>query len=110
MPGSYHNSADILEGMKRQVAIIGTGWVGASVAISTLHSGVVDELLLHDARADVAEGEAMDLAHGASFTRPPPSGRRRSTRLPPPISSSSQRGAAASPVSPGSTCSVTTPR
>ena len=53
--------------MKRQVAIIGTGWVGASVAISTLHSGVVDELLLTDARVEVAEGEAMDLAHGATF-------------------------------------------
>jgi L-lactate dehydrogenase len=53
--------------MKRRVAIIGTGWVGASVAISTLHSGVVDELLLHDVHQDVAEGEAMDLAHGASF-------------------------------------------
>ena len=56
--------------MKRQVGIIGTGWVGASVAISTLQSGVVDELLLHDARAEVAEGEAMDLAHGASFYPP----------------------------------------
>jgi L-lactate dehydrogenase len=53
--------------MKRRVAIIGTGWVGSSVAISTLHSGVADELLLHDIRAAVAEGEAMDLAHGASF-------------------------------------------
>jgi L-lactate dehydrogenase len=53
--------------MKRRVAIIGTGWVGSSVAISTLHSGVADELLLHDAREAVAEGEAMDLAHGASF-------------------------------------------
>ena len=53
--------------MKRQVAIIGTGWVGTSVAISTLHSGVADELLLHDLREAVAEGEAMDLAHGASF-------------------------------------------
>jgi L-lactate dehydrogenase len=56
--------------MKRRVAIIGTGWVGASVAISTLHSGVADELLLHDAREAVAEGEAMDLAHGASFYPP----------------------------------------
>jgi len=56
--------------MKRRVAIIGTGWVGASVAISTLHSGVADELLLHDLRADVAEGEAMDLSHGASFYPP----------------------------------------
>lgn len=56
--------------MKRQVAIIGTGWVGSSVAISTLHSGIADELLLDDARTDVAEGEAMDLAHGASFYPP----------------------------------------
>ena len=53
--------------MKRRIAIVGTGWVGASVAISTLHLGIADELLLNDARQDVAEGEAMDLAHGASF-------------------------------------------
>jgi L-lactate dehydrogenase len=53
--------------MKSQVAIVGTGWVGSSVAISTLHSGVVNELLLCDLRADLAEGEAMDLAQGASF-------------------------------------------
>jgi L-lactate dehydrogenase len=53
--------------MKRRVGIIGTGWVGASVAISTLQSGAADELLLHDQSSDVAEGEAMDLAHGASF-------------------------------------------
>ena len=56
--------------MKRQVAIIGAGWVGSSVAISTLHSGVADELLLYDLRGAVAEGEAMDLAHGASFYPP----------------------------------------
>jgi L-lactate dehydrogenase len=56
--------------MKRRVAIIGTGWVGASVAISTLHSGVANTLLLNDARGEVAEGEAMDLAHGASFYPP----------------------------------------
>jgi L-lactate dehydrogenase len=56
--------------MKRQVAIIGTGWVGASVAISTLQTGVVDEVLLHDLREEVAEGEAMDLGHGASFYPP----------------------------------------
>lgn len=49
------------------IGIIGTGWVGASVAISTLHMGISQALLLHDARQSVAEGEAMDLAHGASF-------------------------------------------
>jgi L-lactate dehydrogenase len=53
--------------MKRRVGIIGTGWVGSSVAISTLHSGVADELLVHDNRGAVAEVEAMDLAHGALF-------------------------------------------
>ena len=53
--------------MRGRVAIVGTGWVGSSVAISTLHSGAADELLLHDLRSEVAEGEAMDLAHGASF-------------------------------------------
>jgi len=51
----------------RTVALIGTGWVGTSVAISTLHSGAADALWLHDTRTDVAEGEAMDLAHGAAF-------------------------------------------
>ncbi len=53
--------------MARRVAIIGTGWVGSSVAISTLQLGVADELLLYDARTEVAEGEAMDLAQGSSF-------------------------------------------
>jgi L-lactate dehydrogenase len=50
-----------------RIGIIGTGWVGASVAISVLHDGTARELLLHDARGEVAEGEAMDLAQGAPF-------------------------------------------
>ena len=53
--------------MSDAIGIIGTGWVGASVAISTLQLGLAHELLLHDARPGIAEGEAMDLAHGASF-------------------------------------------
>jgi L-lactate dehydrogenase len=53
--------------MPISVGVVGTGWVGASVAISTLHAGFASELLLADARHEVAEGEAMDLAHGASF-------------------------------------------
>jgi L-lactate dehydrogenase len=52
---------------KIRVGIVGTGAVGSSVAISTLHAGVANELLLFDAREAVAEGEAMDLAHGAAF-------------------------------------------
>jgi L-lactate dehydrogenase len=49
------------------IGIIGTGWVGSSVAISALHMGLARELLLYDARPGLAEGESMDLAHGASF-------------------------------------------
>lgn len=52
---------------KSCIGIIGLGWVGSSVAISVLRSGLARELLLHDTRTAVAEGEAMDLAHGASF-------------------------------------------
>lgn len=56
--------------MRLSVGIIGTGWVGSSVAISTLHAGVAAEVMLHDVRGDVAEGDAMDLAHGAPFYPP----------------------------------------
>ena len=50
-----------------KVGIIGMGQVGASVAISALHSGITQELLLCDLNSDLAEGEAMDLAHGSSY-------------------------------------------
>lgn len=43
------------------------GWVGSSVAISVLHSGIANELLLYDIKTEIAEGEAMDLSHGSSF-------------------------------------------
>jgi L-lactate dehydrogenase len=50
-----------------RIGIIGMGWVGSSVAISSLHMGVAREILLHDVKPGLAEGEAMDLSHGASF-------------------------------------------
>jgi L-lactate dehydrogenase len=53
--------------MAARIGIIGTGWVGSSVAISALHSGIAHELLLDDLRTEIAEGEAMDLVHGSSF-------------------------------------------
>ena len=52
---------------RTSIGIIGTGWVGTSVAFSTLLGGHAGELWLHDQRAEVAEGEAMDLADGAAF-------------------------------------------
>ncbi|MEM9595737.1 MAG: L-lactate dehydrogenase [Acidobacteriota bacterium] len=53
--------------MKTTIGIIGMGWVGTSIAISVLHSGSAKTLLLNDLRSEVAEGEAMDLRHGAAF-------------------------------------------
>ena len=53
--------------MGSKIGIIGTGGVGMSVALSLLHFGAAGELLLNDARPDVAEGEAMDLVQGSSF-------------------------------------------
>lgn len=53
--------------MNRLVGIIGTGSVGTSVAISTLLSGVASALWLHDLNMARAEGEAMDLTHGAAY-------------------------------------------
>ena len=50
-----------------KIGIVGMGWVGASVASSILNSGLATELLLDDAKPGLAEGEAMDLAHGAAF-------------------------------------------
>ena len=50
-----------------KVGVIGMGWVGSSVAISTLQAGVARELWLNDIRTELAEGEALDLGHGAPF-------------------------------------------
>ncbi len=53
--------------MTARVGLIGVGHVGTSVAVSLLHAGAVRELLVHDRDTARAEGEAMDLAHGAPF-------------------------------------------
>lgn len=50
-----------------RIAIIGLGWVGTSIASNVLHLGIARELLLHDIKPGLAEGEAMDLAQGAAF-------------------------------------------
>ena len=62
-----------------KIGIVGMGWVGSSIAISTLHSGLAHELWLADKKPGLAEGEAMDLSHGATFY-PPARVRAVSTR------------------------------
>ena len=53
--------------MHKVVGIIGTGWVGTSVAMAVLQTGAAETLWLFDTKTAIAEGEAMDLAHGAAF-------------------------------------------
>ncbi len=52
---------------KRKVILVGTGFVGMSMAYSLLSQGSasgVNELVLIDVLKEKAEGEAMDLCHG----------------------------------------------
>src|SRR5919107_2998682 len=53
-----------------RVAIVGVGNVGASFAYALLLSGLAAEIVLVDANARRAEGEAMDLQHAVPFAKP----------------------------------------
>lgn len=52
---------------KRKVVLVGTGFVGMSMAYSMLNRGGVSELVLVDIDKDKTIGEEMDLLHGLSF-------------------------------------------
>ncbi|MCU0484314.1 MAG: L-lactate dehydrogenase, partial [Chloroflexi bacterium] len=52
-----------------RIAIVGTGAVGSTFAFSLLLSGLAAEIVLVDANARKAEGEAMDLMHAVPFAR-----------------------------------------
>ena len=54
----------------RKCAVIGCGFVGASIAFSLVESGLFTELVLIDINRKKAEGEAMDLNHGVPFAQP----------------------------------------
>jgi len=53
-----------------RIAIVGTGFVGATFAYSLLLSGLATEIVLIDANHAKAEGEAIDLNHAMPFGRP----------------------------------------
>lgn len=52
-----------------KIAVIGTGFVGSTIAYSILHRGVAQELILVDIDPLRAEGEAMDLSHALPFLK-----------------------------------------
>ena len=51
----------------RKVVLIGTGFVGMSMAYSLLNQGGVDELILIDIDKQKTIGEEMDLSHGLPY-------------------------------------------
>lgn len=54
---------------KRKLVLVGTGFVGMSMAYSFLNTGGIDELVLIDVDNEKAIGEAMDLQHGLPYAR-----------------------------------------
>ena len=53
----------------KKVVLIGTGFVGMSMAYSILNTGGIDELVLVDLDEEKAIGEAMDISHGLPYSK-----------------------------------------
>ncbi|MDT2638745.1 L-lactate dehydrogenase [Enterococcus dongliensis] len=53
----------------RKVAVVGTGFVGTSIAYSMINQGITNELVLIDVNQEKAEGEALDLLDGMSWAQ-----------------------------------------
>lgn len=56
-----------VQGAGRKVAVVGAGQVGAAFCYALAQSGLAEEIVLIDANADLAKGQAMDLSHGQPF-------------------------------------------
>ncbi|MHC1681936.1 MAG: L-lactate dehydrogenase [Clostridiaceae bacterium] len=55
---------------RTKISIIGSGFVGSTTAFALMMGGLASEIVIVDINKDKAEGEAMDLSHGASFVKP----------------------------------------
>ncbi len=58
------------ENKAHKIAVIGAGGVGATTAYALMIQGIASEIILIDIDKNKAEGEAMDISHGASFVKP----------------------------------------
>lgn len=57
----------LMKKTSRKVVVVGTGFVGTSIAYSMINQGIVNELVLIDVNQEKAEGEALDLLDGVSW-------------------------------------------
>lgn len=53
-----------------KISVIGAGFVGSSTVFALMNGGLASEIVIVDVNKDKAEGEAMDLSHGAAFVKP----------------------------------------
>ena len=56
-----------MQDKKRKVTVVGAGAVGSTFAFALAQSGLADEIALVDFFADLAKGQAFDLAQGVPF-------------------------------------------
>ncbi|HNX33621.1 MAG TPA: L-lactate dehydrogenase [Kiritimatiellia bacterium] len=54
-------------GKRRKVVVVGAGNVGSAFCFALAQSGLAEEIVLLDANADLAKGQALDLAHGQPY-------------------------------------------
>ncbi len=52
-----------------KVVIVGAGYVGSTCAYTLMHSGLFSDICIIDINKDKAEGDALDMSHGAAFTK-----------------------------------------
>jgi L-lactate dehydrogenase len=52
-----------------KISVVGAGFVGSTIAYTLMMKGVASDLVLVDVDQARAEGEAMDIAHGAPFAK-----------------------------------------
>ena len=52
-----------------KISVVGAGLVGATIAYTLVMKGVASDIVLVDVNKARAEGEAMDIAHGAPFAK-----------------------------------------
>lgn len=55
--------------MKSKITIVGAGYVGSTIAYAIMNRGFASRISLVDIDREKAEGEAMDLNHGAAFVK-----------------------------------------
>lgn len=57
--------------MRREKAVvIGSGFVGSTIAYTLAIKGIFDDLAIIDIDRDKAEGDAIDISHGGAFVKP----------------------------------------